>query len=95
MSGCCLLMGEREQAETQPLQALAKSQDGTPSSIKKSEICFHFPPVKIIFKVWFAFQTVLRAEQLKGWGWNELGMVVTWKCAKNYLNLGDIQGLDI
>lgn len=58
-------------------------------------MCFHFSPIKIIFKVRFAFQTVLRAKRLRRWGWGELGMVVTFKCAKNYLNFSDFEELYI
>lgn len=65
--------------------------EGAPSHRKESEMCFHFSPIKIIFKVRFGFQTVLRAERLRGWGRGMLGMVVTLKCAKNYLKVGDFQ----
>lgn len=57
-------------------------------------MCFHFAAIKIMFKVWFGFQTVLRAERLRvGVGGAESGLVITFKCAKNDLNLGDVRKL--
>lgn len=47
-----------------------------------------------MFEVRSGPQTVLRAERL-GVGAGESDLVITFKCVKNELNLGDVRKLDV
>lgn len=61
--------------------------------VKKIEMCFHFPPITIIFKVQFSFQTVLRAKRPRRWGFGGVGNGHNIQMCKKLPSFGGLAGM--